>query len=349
MNRRDFLHNAPTPFEPEPSRLFDSSLTLLRVTRRLMATQFEIAIPYGTPQALPAAQAALDRIADIESWMTVYDESSEVSRVNRDAARAPVSLSESLFNLLSQSSALSRETNGAFDPAVGAMIKAWGFYCREGRLPTARERARAMACSGMKHVALSEANRTVKFLRPGLELNFGGIGKGFALDRAAELLINDWGITSALLHGGGSSVRAIGAPPNDPRGWRIALNHPYDPNQSLGEIRLKNRGLGTSAATFQFFVYKGRKYGHVLDPRSGHPAEGTASASILALTSSEADALSTAAFVMGATAFDAFRKPRPDIDAVILPEDGDRSPDDATNNDASNRSANDSAVLPTIP
>jgi thiamine biosynthesis lipoprotein len=322
MQRREFL--TPSLSDESFSFPLGQTLTLLRASRRAMATTFEVALPYGTPDALPAAEAALDLIGDIESWMTVYDDESEVSVVNRTAVEGPVGVSEPLFELLSFCTGLSADTHGAFDPAAGAMIKCWGFYRREGRLPTSKERAAAMAASGMKHVVLDVANRTVRFLRPGLELNFGGVGKGFALDRAVELLRDQWGISSALVHGGGSSVRAIGTPPNDARGWRVGLRHPHETMSSLGEVRLTGNGLGTSAATFQFFVYNGKKYGHVLDPRSGQPAEGTASASVIAPTAAEADALSTAAFVLGADAFTAYRTPRPEIDAVILSEESTR-------------------------
>jgi thiamine biosynthesis lipoprotein len=178
-----------------------------------------------------------------------------------------------------------------------------------------------MAASGMKHVVLDETNRTVRFLRKGLELNFGSIGKGYALDRAAELLAREWGIHSGLLQGGGSSIRAIGTPPDGLRGWSIGLKHPHHESRSLGTVHLTNNGLGTSAATFQYFEYKGKKYGHVLDPRTGYPAEGTASASVMAATAAEADAYSTAAFVMGESAFREFARHRPEIDCVVLPAD----------------------------
>jgi thiamine biosynthesis lipoprotein len=320
MQRRAFLDPRPLLDDSQSFR-FPASLTLLRVSRRAMATTFEIALPYGTPDGIAAAESALDLIGDIETWMTVFDDDSEVCRVNREATKRPIEVSEPLFDLLTQCAALSAETNGTFDPATGAMTKCWGFYRREGRLPTARERAEAMAASGMKHVVLDEVNRTVRFLRPGLELNFGSIGKGFALDRAAELLVRDWGIRSGLLQGGGSSIRAIGLPPEDSRGWSIGLKHPHHESHSLGTVHLTNNGLGTSAATYQYFVYKGKKYGHVLDPRTGHPAEGTASASVLAATAAEADAFSTAAFVMGESAFLEFARHRPEIDCVVLPAD----------------------------
>lgn len=318
MFRRDLIKTV-AQFGDRSSFEFPNSLTLLRVSRRAMATTFEVALHYGTPDGIAAAESALDLIGEIESWMTVFNDESEVCQVNREAASRAVVVSKPLFDLLTQCAALSAETNGTFDPATGAMTKCWGFYRREGRLPTARERAEAMAASGMKHVVLDESNRTVRFLRPGLELNFGSIGKGFALDRAAELLARDWGIRSGLMQGGGSSVRAIGTPPDDPRGWPIGIRHPDEDGQSLGTLRLNHGGMGTSAATFQYFEYKGKKYGHVLDPRTGWPAEGTASASVTAPTAAEADALSTAAFVLGAEAFGAFAKSRPDCDSVILP------------------------------
>jgi len=147
---------------------------------------------------------------------------------------------------------------------------------------------------------LDESRRAVKFRVAGLEINLGAVGKGYALDRAAALLREKWGVRSALLHGGGSSVYAIGRPPGDSRGWPVRLKHPSQPEESLGVVRLSNAGLGTSAATFQFFEYKGRKLGHLLDPRTGWPALGTAGASMIAPTAAEADAMSTAAFVLGA-------------------------------------------------
>src|SRR5207248_7931031 len=142
--------------------------------------------------------------------------------------------------------------------------------------------------------------RSVKYRVRGLELNFGAVGKGYALDRAGELLRSKWGVTSALLHGGGSSILAIGHPPGGPRGWPVNLTHPWEEGRSLGTVYLRDRGLGTSAATFQHFEYNGRKLGHLLDPRTGWPARGTAAASVTAPTAAEADALSTAAFVLGA-------------------------------------------------
>lgn len=295
---------------------------LVRVSRRAMATTFEVALPFGTPDAVPAAEAALDLIDDLEDQLTVYRDHSEVSRLNAGAADRPVTLEPRLFDLLARCAGWTRETDGAFDIAAGALVRAWGFYRREGRVPTAREQADAMHRTGMRHVVLDAG--AIRFRVPGLELNLGAVGKGYALDRAAELLRREWGVRSALLHGGSSSVLAVGTPPDDLRGWPINLRHPTQ-DRSLGTVYLADRGLGTSAATFQFFEYNGRRYGHLLDPRTGRPAAGTASASVTAPTAAEADAMSTAAFVAGAAAAERLTRTRPHLGAVVLADDA-RSP-----------------------
>jgi len=311
------------PFESvnNPPRDF----SLVRVSRRAMATTFEVALPFGTPDAVAAAEAALDVIDSVEDQLTVFRDSSEVVCLNAKAAAESVPVSESLFRLLETCAAISLETGGAFDPATGAMTKAWGFYRREGRVPPPAERTAAMHVSGMRHVVLDPEARTVKFRRPGLELNFGSIGKGYALDLAADLLRREWGIRSALLHGGGSSVYGLGHPPGQPDGWKIDLQHPTDETRTIGSVHLKDEGLGTSAATFQFFEHNGKRFGHVLDPRTGRPAEGTAAATVVAPSAAEADAWSTAAFVLGIDGSRPLFLSRPRLGAVLLAE-GDPAP-----------------------
>jgi thiamine biosynthesis lipoprotein len=292
--------------------------TLIRVSRRAMATTFEIAIPAGShPDAYAAAAAGLDLIDELEDQMTVYREHSEVSRLNAKAAEAPVVVEAQLFELFTRCATWTVETEGAFDIATGALIKAWGFFKREGCVPAPKDRAAAMACTGFKHVILNPDAQSVKYRRTGLEINLGAVGKGYALDRAAKLL-REWGVASALLHAGGSSVYAIGHPPLDSRGWAIRLRHPSKPEESLGTVYLRNRGLGTSAATFQFFEYKGMKLGHLLDPRVGWPTSGVDSVSVMAPTAAEADAMSTAAFVLGATGTEKLMRLKPTLGAVVL-------------------------------
>jgi thiamine biosynthesis lipoprotein len=318
----------PLADEPEAPAEF----ALVRVSRRAMATTFEVAIPCGShPDPVAAATAALDLIDDLEDQMTVFRDHSEVSRLNAAAAESPVVVEERLFDLFARSAAWTRETDGAFDIATGALVKAWGFFRRQGRVPEPRERADAMARSGFRHVILNAESRTVKFRREGLEINLGAVGKGYALDRAARLLRDEWGVASALLHGGGSSVYAVGPPPGDPRGWPVRLKHPSEPGASLGTVYLRDRGLGTSAATFQFFEYKGQKLGHLLDPRTGWPASGTACACVTAPTAAEADAMSTAAFVLGAAGAERLTRLKPALAAVVLDDEASRDREGAAN------------------
>jgi thiamine biosynthesis lipoprotein len=304
--------------------MFDLSLSiepysLVRVSRGAMATTFEIAIPHGThPDPVAAGTDALDLIDALEDQMTVYRDHSEVARLNARAATEFVEVELQLFELFARCAAWTRETGGAFDIATGALTKAWGFYRREGAVPPAAELVDAMRATGFRHVVLDEARRAVKFRVPGLELNLGAVGKGYALDRAAELLRAKWGVRAALLQGSGSSAYAIGAPPDSAGGWPVRLLHPHAPDASLGVVYLRDAGLGTSAATFQFFTYKDKRLGHLLDPRTGWPAEGTACASAVAPTAAEADAMSTAAFVLGADGADRLTRLRPALGVVVL-------------------------------
>lgn len=304
----DFLADDPPP---------TADYALIRVGRGAMATQFEVALPVGTPNAFAAADDALDLIDALEDQLTVFRDHSEVSQVNAAAAAGPVVVEPNLFELLVTCAGWTRETEGAFDIATGALTKAWGFYSRQGRVPAPRERADAMAKTGTRHVLFRTESRSVKFRMAGLEFNLGAVGKGYALDRAAELLRYKWGIESALLSAGGSSAYALGHPPADPRGWEVRLRHPWDADRSLGTVWVRDQGLGTSAATFQHFEYNGRKLGHLLDPRTGWPAEAAASASVTAPTAAEADAMSTAAFVLGAAA-ERLARLRPHLGVVVL-------------------------------
>jgi thiamine biosynthesis lipoprotein len=353
MDRRNFLHprhlvnaaanllgaaaaldGAADPTEP-------GTVPLLRVARRAMATTFEIFLPFGSAQAQAIAESAFAEIDRLEQQLTVFRDSSEVSRLNRFAPQVAVPVEESLFDLLALAAGITEETAGAYDVAAGALVKAWGFYKGPRRVPATEELAEALSRTGMRHVVLDQQARTVRFLRQGLEINLGSIGKGYALDRVAALLRADWNLNSALLHGGHSSVYALGSEPASHSGWTVGIRHPGKTDCRLGVVRLRDRALGTSAATFQHLEYNGRKLGHILDPRSGWPAEGLAAATVLAPSAAVADALSTAFFIMGVDAARAYCGSHPEIGAVLVPQQESAapviiglSPDDVTVYDA---------------
>jgi thiamine biosynthesis lipoprotein len=335
MNRRDFLHPrqitaaagqvlgalhelTPTlPLSPPPPV---QDVALLRLSHRAMATTFELLLPFNTPHAVQLSEPVFDLLDQLEAQLTIYRDSSAVVNLNRLAPYAPVVVEERLFGLLRLASHITTETDGAFDVAAGALVKAWGFFRGPRRVPSETERQAALACSGMQHVVLTPEQRSVRYLRPGLEINLGSIGKGYAVDRLAEMVRCEYKIPAFLLHGGHSSVYAKGTPDGDPRGWAVGLKHPWDEERRLGQVWLLDRALGTSAATFRYLEYNGRKLGHNLDPRTGWPAEGVASATVLAPTAAEADALATAFFILGIEKTRAYCATHPGVGAVLLPD-----------------------------
>jgi thiamine biosynthesis lipoprotein len=334
MNRREFLHprrlaklagpmigiadeleslHAPETASSEP--------VLLRFARKAMATTFEVMVPFETPSASEMAQAMLDEIDRLEGQLTVYRDSSEVSRLNARAADQPVRVEPNLFELLTLAAHLYRETDGAFDISVGALIKAWGFFRREGRVPTPEERANVRERIGMQHVLLDAQKQTVHYQRRGLEINLGSIGKGYALDRAS-LAVSRTGqrqeretASGVLLHGGHSSVLALG------RVWTLGLTDPERPQCRRALVHLHNRALATSAITHLHFEHAGKKLGHLLDPRTACPAEGMLSATATAPSAAEADALATAFFILGIEKAREFCEQHSTIGAALITRD----------------------------
>ncbi len=287
-----------------------------------MATTFEVVVPFASPCAHERAAAAFDLLDELEAQLTVYRDDSEVCAINRYAARQVVPAEPELFDLLRLAAQVHADTEGAFDVAVGALIKAWGFFRGPKRVPSPEELEAARFSSGTALVLLDETRQTVRFVRPGVEFNLGAIGKGYALDRLAALITGDGKMSTVLLHGGHSSVYARGTP-GEERGWPIDLTHPTDPDRILARVWLRDRALGTSAATYQYLEHEGRKLGHVLDPRRGWPAEEMASASVLAPTGALADALSTAFFVGGIELARRYCAAHPDVGALLLPAGAD--------------------------
>lgn len=301
---------------------------VMRLGRRAMACEFEVLLNVGQyPQGADAAVAALDLVDELESQLTVFRDTSEVSQLNQTAHDEAVVVESRLFALLRRAAEIHRDTERAHDITSGPLSKLWGFYRRAGQMPSDADLAATLARVGMHHVQLNEADGSVRFHVPGIEINLGSIGKGYALDRAAEVLM-DAGVHDFLLHGGNSSVLARGASGTQPlathdspltnSGWPIGLRHPLRPERRIGEILLRDRALGTSGSGTQFFIHEGRRYGHLLDPRTGRPAEGMLSTTVAAATGADADALATALYVLGPEAAIDYCRRHPEIAAVVM-------------------------------
>jgi len=266
----------------------------IRVHRVAMACRFEVMLSSGDAGDISAARAALDEADELESLLTVFRDTSAVVDVNRRAAAEAVTVDETLFALLARSAEIHERTGGAFDVTSTPLSRCWGFLQREGRVPSASAIAAACASVGMHHVSLDAGRRSVRFARPGIELNFGAIGKGFALDRMRDILRRR-GTRRALLSAGRSSVLGIGG---RGRGWPVDLR-PRLAGARVGRLWIKEGAVGTSGAGEQFVEVDGQRYGHVIDPRSGRPAAGVLGASVIAGDAATADALSTAFLIGG--------------------------------------------------
>jgi thiamine biosynthesis lipoprotein len=295
----------------------------VHVAREAMACRFEVTLPASEPGGIAAARSALDEIERLEAQLTVYRESSEVSAINRRAGEAAVAVEPSLFNLLSLAEELHRETAGAFDLTLGPLIRCWGFFRREGRIPGPEELEAARRRVGMSNLELNAADRTVRFLCPGVEINLGAIGKGHALDQVCANL-RGRKVGNALLSGGSSSVVAVGG---DDGGWLVGVRHPRKRDSRVATLRIKDSALATSGAGEQYFLSENRRYGHILDPRSGVPARGIAGVTVVATSGAVADALSTAFFVGGSELADRYCGNHPDVLALVVPEDPTSGPE----------------------
>lgn len=313
-NRREFLHgraasralravtnglveNGACPSQQNP--LTVGPLSLVQVSRQAMACTFAVFLDASQyPKATQIGLEALDLLEPLEAQLSVYRTSSEVCQINRQAYACPIRVEQQLFHLLECAQEIALSTEGAFDVTSAPLTAAWGFHHRKGRRPTPVELSALLERIGWKYLQLDRQAQTIHFLKPGVEINVNALGKGYALERMATQLRSE-GIENFLIHGGQSSLLCEGCQGQDQQGWKVGIRHPLVPTRRIAEIWLAHQGLGTSGSGKQFFQHAGKHYGHLIDPRSGYPTEGVFSATAIAPTATEADALATAFYVMG--------------------------------------------------
>jgi thiamine biosynthesis lipoprotein len=347
LRRRDLLTlgvRPPAAAPAEPPREDDGG-HWIRVYRAAMACRFEITLAGEDARHVPAARDALREADRLEASLSVFRDTSDLTRINRHAALEPVDVDPELFALLARCSELHAETGGAFDITSTPLSRCWGFLMRQGRLPSTADLAAARTRVGMDAVTLTESRqpesrepesrepesreRTVHFTRPSIELNLGSIGKGYAVQCMADYLTAR-GVRHALVSAGASSIVALGG-----RGWGWSIDlcarNGAQPDSESGAQRtrlarlfLRNGALGTSGAGEQFVEIDGRRYGHVLDPRTGWPASGVRSASVVTRDGATSDALATAFLVGGPELARAYCAAHPDTLALITVEGASR-------------------------
>ena len=281
----------------------------LELTEEAMGASFSLVLVGPDRAGLEsAAAAAFAEVHRLDRMLSNYLVDSEWSAMNRSAAKGPFPVSPELFTVLSSCLEYSRQSSGAFDVTVGPLIKVWGFYKGEGEMPKPQEVKDALHRVGYWQVQLDPGPGTVRFLHAGMDLDPGGIGKGYAVDRMVEVLKRA-GIRIALVSASGSSIYGLGAPPDEPEGWPITIRTPRDPSAVAAQVALKDMSLSTSGSYEKFFWAEGRTYSHIFDPRTGYPAQGTSAVSVLAPRTIDSEAWTKPFFING-RAWTATHKPR---------------------------------------
>ena len=267
------------------------------VAAEAMATRFEIALHGGPVATLRAgAEEALAEITRLESMLSLYIPASEVSHINKRGAYEPVPVSPEVFMLLERSIELSNQTKGAFDITIAPLMKCWRFMNDTGFVPTENEIENACALVGIEQVKLNSCDSTVQLNREGVMLDLGSLGKGYALEQASTLLLENK-FNNFLIHGGTSTVCAAGKQA-DGTPWRVAVEHQDEDQPPLHIVDLENESLSVSGIGGKSFIdEKGIEQGHVIDPRTGRPTQAARVAAVICHSATESDAWATALLV----------------------------------------------------
>jgi FAD:protein FMN transferase len=244
-----------------------------------------------------AAEAVFEEARRLDGVLSNYKPDSAWSQVNQFAAERPVEVPPELFDLLSACVEYSRKSEGSFDITVGPLMKAWGFYKGTGHLAAKSEVKKALTLVGYKNLILDAKTHTVRFVKKGVEIDPGGIGKGYAVDRMVGIL-RERKIRIALVSASGSSIYAMGAPPGE-SGWKVSIRDPRDEFKTVQDVLLKDESLSTSGSYEKFFEADGKIYAHIMDPRTGFPAGGMLSVSIVTPRTIDSEAWCKPFFING--------------------------------------------------
>jgi thiamine biosynthesis lipoprotein len=304
----------------DPHFLESTPPTQVRLARLAMRTRFEfLLVGAGAPAQLQAAgEEALDEIERCEALLSAHRDDAALFHLNARASEEAVRVAPQLLAFLLRARELSRRSEGAFDPATGALVACWRAAGERGQVPDDAAIAAARGACGLERVLIDKDAGTVRFARPGMRLDPGAIGKGYALERAAALLREN-GMRSALLHGGTSTVAAIGQPPGRDS-WPVAIRHPLRADDTIATALLRDGSLSVSAGHGRAFTVGGKSYGHVIDPRSGWPVAGNLLAAVIHPSALASDALSTALLVLGHDGLGLLAERCPGISLLLVRE-----------------------------
>jgi thiamine biosynthesis lipoprotein len=299
QHRADGVGDPVLPLDRREARTTNASAgsgaVLLHRSQLLMGTTLDVRA-YASTSDPAALDAAFEEVARIESLLSTFRDDSEVTLLNRAAGGEPRSASGDFLELCARSIELTRITSGTFDVAVGPLVTLWNEAARSNAPPSAEAIERARAASGSAWIEIDREHATIRLARNGAALDFGAIGKGYALDRAGAKL-EERGIHAALLDFGGQLL-ALDAPASS-AAWIVDVRDPAQPDRTRTKLKLVRASISTSADYERGMPLAGARISHIVDPRTGRPVEGMLGASVVATSATDADALSTAFYVMG--------------------------------------------------
>ena len=286
----------------------------------LMGSSFEITVVAEdedfAKESLAIAKKEIIRIEDlISSW----DQKSETSRINRNAGIAAVEVSKELFDLIFRAQQISKLSSGAFDLTFAAIDKLWNFDGRESEMPNPDTLKASVFNIGYQLIELDEESLTVFLPKKGMKIGFGAIGKGYAADRAKQLLV-ERGVLGGIINASGD-MNTWGTKP-DGSSWTIGIVNPMNNKKVFSWFSLEHNAVVTSGDYEKFTQINGRRYSHIIDPRTGIPSQGIVSCTVFAGKAELADAIATAIFVMGVESGMFLIDQLPDIEAILIDDSG---------------------------
>jgi len=264
-------------------------------------------------------ETAIQEIRRIENLMSSWDSASQTSKINRSAGAEPVKVDFELFQLIERALVISRLTDGAFDISYASMDKIWKFDGSMTSIPTNEEIIASVEKVGYQNIILNSEDTTVFLKLPGMKIGFGAIGKGYAADKAKELLMHQ-GVSAGIINASGD-MNTWGRQPNGDE-WKVAITNPLNKDKVFALLPITNGAVVTSGDYEKYVTFGGKRYSHIIDPRTGMPATGIISATVFAPRAELADALATSVFVMGIqTGIDRINQ-LPNIECVIIDDQG---------------------------
>lgn len=287
---------------------------------KLMGSRFDITVVAADAEAAAAyIDMAVGEMQAIEALISSWDEHSQTAEINRMAGVAPVHVDKALFDLIERAIAVSRLTDGAFDISYASMDKLWVFDGSMQAMPSSEQIAASVRLVGYRHIVLDKVAQTVYLERAGMKIGFGAIGKGYAADCAKQLLMRK-GVEAGVINASGD-MSVWGCRPNG-KPWTVAITNPFDKAKSCGVFPLAEGAVVTSGNYEKYVTFAGKRYTHIIDPRTGMPSSGLQSVTVFAPKAELADALATSVFVMGKdVGLDRINQ-LPQVECIIIDDKG---------------------------